>query len=222
MENAQYSDAEIIGKILDGNPALYEILIRRYNPYLYKIGRSYNYDHQDTQDLMQDTFIAAYFALPKFENRSGFKTWISKIMLNQCHHKRRKASFKNEVRAAIDDDASPLFTDPTDTVTSVMNKELQRIIEQALNTIPEMYRMVFALREVSGMNVAETAEILDISESNVKVRLNRAKSMLRNEIEKSYSVEEIFEFNLIYCDAIVENVMSRIASVESKIADSLG
>lgn len=70
--------------------------------------------------------------------------------------------------------------------------------------------MTFSLREITGLNVSETASLLNISEANVKVRLNRAKAMLRNAIEKTYSAGELFEFNLIYCDAIVENVMKKI------------
>ncbi|MGB3075596.1 MAG: sigma factor-like helix-turn-helix DNA-binding protein, partial [Chitinophagales bacterium] len=69
---------------------------------------------------------------------------------------------------------------------------------------------VFAMREINGLNVKETAEALDISETNVKVRLNRAKTMLRKEVEKAYNPEDIFEFNLIYCDAMVSRVMNRI------------
>src|ERR1700733_14030648 len=93
----QYSDIEVIHKILNGEPAMFEILIRRNNPFLYKVGRSYNYNHQDTQDLMQDTFIDAYINLSKFENRSSFKTWLIKIMLNNCFKKKQKFSFKNEI-----------------------------------------------------------------------------------------------------------------------------
>ena len=75
------------------------------------------------------------------------------------------------------------------------------------------YRIVFTLREINGLNVAETADSLNITEANVKVRLSRAKMMLRKEVEKSYSAEEIFEFNLIYCDAMVENVMNKIKKI---------
>ena len=91
-----------------------------------------------------------------------------------------------------------------------MNTELSSVIEKALLRIPEDYRIVFTLREVNGLNVSETSEILEISEANVKVRLSRAKTYLRIEIEKSYNKEEIFEFNLIYCDAMVNRVMKEI------------
>ena len=98
-----------------------------------------------------------------------------------------------------------------------MNRELSSVIENALKHVPLDYRMVFSLREISGLNVVETAEALGISEANVKVRLNRAKTMLRKEIEKSYTAEDIFEFNLVYCDAMTNDVMNKIISLNKGI-----
>jgi RNA polymerase sigma-70 factor (ECF subfamily) len=211
----QYTDIEIIQKILEGEVALFEILIRRNNPFLYKTGRSYNYSHEDTQDLMQDTFIDAYTHLAKFENRASFKTWIIKIMLNNCYRKRQKVAFKNEVPFEPTGKSESMLKNEsnTDTNKTIMNRELSSVIENALQKIPLDYRMVFSLRELNGLNVAETAGALDISEANVKVRLNRAKAMLRKEIEKSYSTEDIFEFNLVYCDIITTNVMNKLKSL---------
>jgi len=214
----QYSDIEIIQKILNGQIPLFEILIRRHNPFLYRVGRSYNYNHEDTEDLMQDTFIDAYCSLSKFENRSSFKTWIIKIMLNNCFRKQQKFSFKNELANEINDECIPIFSDPNQSSTNkqVMNKELNTVIENALQQVAIDYRMVFSLREINGLNVRETAEVLNISESNVKVRLNRAKAMLRKEVEKSYTTADIFEFNLIYCDKIVNNVMNKLKEISNE------
>jgi RNA polymerase sigma factor (sigma-70 family) len=214
----QYSDLEIIQKINDGEVKLYEILIRRYNPFLYKIGRSYRYNHQDTEDLMQDAYVNAFFNLKKFENRSSFKTWFTRIMLNLCFQKKQKLSFKNEI---IGDDiknekSEIMYHHSTNNEKITVNKELGHIIENAIHQIPEDYRIVFTLRELNGLSVAETAEALDISENNVKVRMNRAKGMLQKEIKKMYSADEIFEFNLIYCDAMVEKVMSRINELKKE------
>lgn len=207
----KYSESEIIHRILGGEKALYEIIVRRFNPYLYKVGRSYTYTHNDVQDLMQETFIDAYKNLAQFEGRSGFKTWIIRIMMNNCYRKRRKSSFKNEVMHDVNDTAKPLFSNThNETEKLVQNRELGSIIERALDNIAFDYRIVFSLREVNGLTVSETADLLNISEANVKVRLTRAKSMLRGEIEKTYSVTELFEFNLIYCDAMVEKVMNKI------------
>ena len=101
----------------------------------------------------------------------------------------------------------------TDTNKTVINRELNFVIENSLQQIPLDYRLVFTLREVNGLNVAETADTLNISEANVKVRLNRAKTMLRKEVEKSYSAEDIFEFNLVYCDAMVQRVINKIKEI---------
>ncbi len=205
------TEAAIIERILKGEKSLYELIVRRFNPYLYKIGRTYHYSHEDTQDLMQETFVDAYKSLAHFENRASFKTWIIRIMMNNCYRKREKSSFKNEIMQDANEYSTPLFTSRNnDTEKIIQNRELGHIIEEALVKIPMDYRMVFSLREINGLNVSETAEMLDISESNVKVRLNRAKTMLRTEIENAYSASELFEFNLIYCDAMVENVMEKI------------
>lgn len=111
----------------------------------------------------------------------------------------------------VNDQSKPIYAGKNDDTSHVVaNRELAKIIEDALVKIRFDYRMVFSLREINGLSVAETASLLNISESNVKVRLNRAKSMLRTEIEKSYSLSDLFDFNLIYCDAIVKNVMQKI------------
>lgn len=207
----EFTEVEIIDRILKGDKSLYEVIVRRYNPVLYKIGRSYNYKHEDTQDLMQDTFIDAYKSLGQFERRADFKTWIIRIMLNNCYRRKEKQSFKNEITKDANEDAVPMFTHShSDAHKLMQNRELGHIIEDALSTIPEEYRIVFSLREINGLNVAETASLLNISEANVKVRLNRSKTMLRSKIEKSYSASELFEFNAIYCDAMTAKVMRLI------------
>ena len=207
----KFTDADVISKVLNGEKAMYEIIVRRYNPYLYKIGRSYNYSHDDTQDLMQDTYIDAYKSLDKYEGRSNFKTWISRIMLNNCFRKKEKSSFKKEVMEEFNEHSTPLFAAAENkTATIVHSRELGTIIEQALDNIPLDYNMVFTLREMNQMSVAETSELLQISEANVKVRLNRAKEMLRQHIEKSYTATELYEFNLVYCNAMVDRVMNII------------
>jgi len=216
-ETVQYSEAELIQKIVEGEIKLYEIVIQRFNSYLYKIGRSYNFNHEDTQDLMQDTYIDAFVNLPKFENRSTFKTWIIKIMLNNCFRNRQRWSSKNIVTTEINEKSTMMSSNNQyiDTNKAVINRELNYVIENALLQIPIDYRIAFILREINELNISETADTLNISEANVKVRLNRAKAMLRKEVEKSYSAEDIFEFNLIHCGAMVENVMAKIKKLNS-------
>src|SRR5215831_10410238 len=208
------TENELIGRIKEGEKELYEILIRRNNPYLYKVGMSYGFNHQDVEDLMQDTFVSAFINLGKFEGRSTFKTWLVRIMLNHCYQKVNKSSHKNEklMETNFNEQVVPVFHEQqqADALKVVTNKEVSQIIGQALVQIPVDYRMVFCLRELNGMSTAETAEAIGISETNVKVRLNRAKHLLRQTIEKMYKPEDIFDFNLVYCDKIVNNVMNTI------------
>ena len=213
----QYTDTDVITEILAGNSAMFEILIRRYNPYLYKIGRGYGFNHQDTEDLMQETFISSYINLRQFAERSSFKTWLIKIMLNQCYRKSHKHSYQKEQASALLPDNSTfmfLQDNHSDNGNSVINRELSKVIEACLQKLPNEYRTTFTLRELTGLSIAETAEVMHITPSNVKVRLNRAKAMLRKEIEKTYTPEDIYEFNLIYCDRIVDAVMKKIDDLD--------
>ena len=208
------SEVELIDRIIEGDLALFEVLIRRYNPYLYKVGRSYGYFHQDVEDLMQETFIHAYENLVRINNKKYFKTWLIRIMLNECYRRNHKVSSQKEIvtDTFLFEKSIPMFSGNSndDTERKVSNKELNGIIENAIEHIPMDYRLVFSLRELNGLSVQETAKTLNITETNVKVRFSRAKAMLRKEVEKMYSAEDIFQFNLIYCDKIVEKVMERI------------
>lgn len=213
---ALISEPDVVSRVTQGETELFEILIRKNNPFLYKTGRCYGFNHQDTQDLMQEAFIAAYVNLKKFQQRSSFRTWIVQIMLNLCYKKKHKLSFSNEKPGNIlfTEKTTPMFMSEQtkDVYQHAVNRELIHVIETALINIPVEYRMVFSLRELSGMNTLETAEALAISETNVKVRLNRAKHMLRKRIENMYSPQEIFEFNLVYCDKITHSVMQAIGT----------
>lgn len=210
----QTDEEPLIERILAGDIAVFELLIRRYNPYLYKVGRSYGFNHEDVEDLMQETFIHVYENLQKLENRSVFKTWLVRIMLNECYRKRLKANNRGETAinalnynltiSAMRDNSN------SDTERKVASRELNSVIEHSLKKIPFDYRIVFALREMNGFSVNETSKLLNLTETNVKVRLNRAKAMLRREVEKVMEPAELFPFNLIYCDKIVKGVFERI------------
>lgn len=219
-QSEQPTDIEIIYKVINGDTNAFEDIIKRYDSFLYKIGRGYRYNHEDTQDLMQETYINIYKNLAKFENRSSFKTWITRILLNLCYQKKRKPSFINEeLSLSTNTDRSDGMKAFSHTVEKIAeNKELGKVIEVSVNGIPEAYRMVFILREVNGMSIAETASALSLTESNVKVRLNRAKAMLKNVITKSYNATDIFEFNLIYCNSMILRVMQKIRKIKAESA----
>src|SRR5699024_11127191 len=153
---------------------------------------------EDTEDLMQDTFVDAYKGLSKFEGRSQFKTWIIRLMLNNCYRRSKKSSFKNEFAREINPNSNPMFSQSKDKTTrKLQNSELKHILDDALLELQHPYRMVFSLHEINGLSTKETAELMAISESNVKVRLKRSKEKLKDELEKYYTKTELFEFNLI-------------------------
>lgn len=219
LTEAKIAEKELLQRILSGERNLFQFLIKQTNQILYRTGRSYGYNHEDTQDLMQDAFVEAYLNLSKFEGRSSFNTWIVKIFINKCFQKTLRFKYKFEVPLNITDEKyTPLYNvkNQNDINKDIMNKELNRIIEESMMRLPIEYRLVFLFREINQLSVVETAEALNVTESNVKVRLNRAKVMMRNEIERSYTREEIFEFNLVYCDIMVSRVLSQIELLENK------
>jgi RNA polymerase sigma-70 factor (ECF subfamily) len=213
------SEAEIIGNIVAGESALFEVLIRRYNALLYKLARTYGLSHHDAEDVMQDTHFTAYCQLKSFRAESSYKTWLTKIHLHKCYHKVRSGQTRYE---QVDND---LITEQTismhmapnrqNTEGVVMNKELGKVLEDSLQQLPLIYRNVFVLREIEGFNVAETAELIGITPVNVKVRLNRAKALLQKQLETYYSSADIYDFHLRYCDKIVKGVFDRIAAMTS-------
>ena len=136
-------------------------------------------------------------------------------MLNNCYHKRNKLRASNEyIKTREDHKESIDRTTSNDVEERMRSSELNRIVEQALLNIPLEYRLVFTMRQANGFSTSEVAELLSITENNVKVRLNRAKTKLRKEIEKNYKMDELFEFNLIHCDPMVERVMQRINKIK--------
>lgn len=211
--SSSIEEEEIIQKIVNGEKALFEILIRRYNSGLYKIARCYGFNHQDAEDIMQETHVAAYTNLKNFQHKASYKTWISKILIHKCVYKVSYGYFKNEQPGSdqLSENAKPVFNQTkmaTDKI--VLNRELSKVLEKSLQEIPLTYRTVFILREVEGFSTAETAELINTSPVNVKVRLNRAKALLQKKLESFYSSTDIYDFNAIYCDAMVKNVFDAL------------
>ncbi|MBS1644787.1 MAG: sigma-70 family RNA polymerase sigma factor [Bacteroidetes bacterium] len=207
----------ILAQVIAGHTDRYAELVRRYDKYLYKIGRSYGFAHQDTEDLMQDCFVKAYLHLKDFHHQAAFKTWLVQIMLHECFHKKQRAAKQLEIYTPEQPEATlTTIASKQRTVEEIVNNhELHENIEAAIVQLPEKYRSVFVLRELNDLSVNETAQSLGISATNVKARLNRAKSMLREQLNRTYNPEELFAFNLIYCDALVARVMEAIAQLNS-------
>ena len=200
------SDEETVERILNGEITLYESLMRKYNLRMYRIGMSIINDDMETEDIMQTAYLNAYLQLRNFQNRSGFGTWLTRIVINESLlHKKKK--LKREQLFSNKEEDIPHSETP---LKDLMNKELKAILEKAVSELPEKYRMVFVMREIQEMSTSETMEVLEIGESNVKIRLTRAKEMLRDQLSNYYKPNQLMEFNLIHCDNVVDFVMSRI------------
>lgn len=208
-------DKEVIQRVLAGETNLYAILVRRYNQRLYRVAISIVNDNTEAEDAMQVTYIKAFENLIKFEHKSAFSTWLIRILINECLLRAKK---RNQSLAMNDDMIeNELHRRPLDNaqtpLTSVVNSELKKVLENAICQLPEKYKTVFVMRELENMSVAETQECLNISEVNVKVRLNRAKVMLRNSITSLYKKEDLLDFHLTHCNRMTENVMRQIEKI---------
>jgi RNA polymerase sigma-70 factor (ECF subfamily) len=202
--SAQLSDVFIIEKILLGEKKLFETIMRRYNQRLYRVGMAVLASDAEVEDAMQTAYISAFEHLAQFEKRASFATWLTRIMLNQCYEqKRRRRLFKNNT------DDPQNFINIKTPANILAEKELSGVLERAIDALPEKYRLVFVLREMADMSVRETSEALNIGEPNVKVRLNRAKSMLRTDLSE-YVKDHVYHFHLSRCDRIVTNVMNSL------------
>ncbi len=204
-------DTEIITRIIGGEKNLYAVLMRRYNQRLYRVGMSILNDDAEVEDAMQAAYISAYEHLGKFQFKASFSTWLTRIMINECLQRIKKRKRSVPVQEDMNNEIYQQLTTDTETpMKKLLNSELKTVLQQAILALPEKYRTVFIMREMENMNVAETQECLDISEVNVKVRLNRAKALLRNSLHDYYKKEEILHFHLSRCDKIVERVMQKI------------
>ncbi|HYD20087.1 MAG TPA: RNA polymerase sigma factor [Flavipsychrobacter sp.] len=201
------SDSRLIKEILEGQKRSFEPIIRKYNQRLYRIGMSILRNETEVEDAMQTAYIKAYENLAQFEQRAAFGTWLTKIMLNQCYEQKRK---NRSLPVTIEETNNAIQMKTPANILA--NKELSGILEAAIAELPEKYRLVFIMREIEDLSVKETSEALNIEESNVKVRLNRAKGMLRNNLG-GYVKDNVYSFHLYRCDKIVEYVMGRIGTV---------
>jgi RNA polymerase sigma factor (sigma-70 family) len=207
------NDDEIIARILNGEKDLYSIIVRRYNQRLYRIGISMINDDAEVEDAMQVAYINAYENLVKFAFRSAFPTWLTRIFINECLLRLRKRKKSISMYDENMENVMRQDKEPQTPVTATVNSELRSILNDAIRQLPETYRTVFVMREIEKMNIAETKECLNISEVNVKVRLNRAKAMLRDILSAQYSKDDILHFHLNRCDHMVDTVMKSIRDI---------
>lgn len=207
------TDEEIVSEVKNGNPEYFGEIVKRYNQRLYRIAVSYGVFDDDAEEVLQLAYISAYEKISQFRGDAKFSTWLIKILINECLMLKRK---KHKSVNVSEDLVTNSPGDHLNPERHYMEKERKEILEKAIQRLPEKYKAVYMLKEVEGMSIEETSSALAISKVNVKVRLHRAKSMLRNFIKESINVSNLFTFGNERCDKVTDSVMNYIRSMEAQ------
>jgi RNA polymerase sigma-70 factor, ECF subfamily len=213
------SDEDIVRQVLDGQTALFELLMRRYNERLYRATRAITRDERETEDVMQQAYVNAYANLRQFKGTAQFATWLTRIAINEAlarvRLRRRYEPFEENELTVEDLVLSRLAPDPE---RQAFAGELRILLECAIDTLSDGAREVFMLRDVEGLTTADTAAVLGVSEDVVKTRLSRARTALRRSLlEHAGAVApDAFRFLRPRCDRVVTHVLARVADTTSQ------
>jgi RNA polymerase sigma-70 factor (ECF subfamily) len=221
LDSREQSDAETIQQVLDGNTAMFELLMRRYNERVYRAARSIVRDEQEAEDVMQQAYVNAFTHLRQFNGSAQFSTWLTSIAINEALARvRRRDRYE-----AFDDDLSNvepfMRSNPApDPERQAFAGELRGLLEWAIDALPDGMREVFVLREVEGLSTSEVAECLGVSADVVKTRLSRGRAILRRLLmERSgATAPEAFRFYRPRCDRVVAQVLARIGGQHPSVA----
>lgn len=207
ISQSPLTDEDIARKVVSGETALYEVLMRRHNERLYRTVRGILKDEGEAEDAMQQTYIDAWRSLASFEGRSAFSTWLTRIAIREAWRRRERAARRGEDELA-ERWAAVLESPGPGPEEDAMAIEGRAILEREIDSLPEAYRVVVMLREVEGLSTAETAEVLDLRQDAVKTRLSRARAMLRSRLgqDRAADLAGSFSFQQPRCDRIVAAV----------------
>jgi RNA polymerase sigma-70 factor (ECF subfamily) len=213
LDGDEQSDTEIIQRVLDGNTATFELLVRRYNGRLYRAARAIVRDEQEAQDVMQQAYVNAFTHLRQFNGAAKFSTWLTKIAINEALARVRRRG-RDEAFHDHHSNVQPFMASSPahNPERQAFAGELRALLESAIDTLPGGMREVFVLRDVEGLSTLEAAESLDVSEDVVKTRLSRARAALRRALmaRTGATAPEAFRFYRPRCDRVVQNVLARI------------
>jgi RNA polymerase sigma-70 factor (ECF subfamily) len=216
LAGSAMTDEEVVARVRSGETALFEVIMRRYNQRIYRTVRSILGDNAEAEDVTQEAYVRAYTHLDQFDGRAKFSTWLTKIAVHEALARLRKRQRLVEIDApsGSTEEGMTLESKSPSPEQEVLTQTLKVVLESAIDKLPQAYRSVFMLRDVEQMDTAETAECLDISEGAVKVRLHRARALLRKEIygQTGAATAAAFHFDGARCDRIVSAVFERIRS----------
>ena len=198
------SDESIVHRVLSGERELYEVLVRRHNQRLYRAARAILRNDSECEDVMQEAYVQAFAHLSQFRAEARFSTWLTRIAVHEALARRRR----NQRQQPETEEAVVSITPEQE----AGSRELVKLLERAIDALPDNFREVLMLRTVEDMSVADTAAVLDVPEDTVKTRLFRARNQLREAIADTALAKsaEAYEFLAPRCNRVVAAVMERI------------
>lgn len=214
------TDAEVAARVLAGETALFELIMRRYNRRLFRIARSVLGNDAEAEDAVQEAYVSAYFKLGQFRGPEGFATWLYRIATNaalmRVRSRARTAPATDTPQGhpgretSLDNERFP----NADPAAALHDLQMSKLLERAIDALPDTYRAAFVMREVEQMSVADTAACLGIEAATVKTRVHRARTLLQRKLsrELASALAGTYAFDGPRCDSIVERVFERIAA----------
>jgi RNA polymerase sigma-70 factor, ECF subfamily len=215
---AAAGDTELVRRALGRDQAAVRAIVTANNRRLYRLARGILRNDSEAEDVVQETYVRAFTHLEDFRGEASLATWLSRIAMNEALGRLRRrrpgvewSSLPEGTLEAqiIQFPLSPAADDPE---KSMAQREIQHVVEHAIDELPEAFRLVFITRVIEGMNVEETAELLGLKPETVKTRLHRARAMLRDNVENKIGpvVMEAFPFAGRRCERLTEAVLKRL------------
>ena len=212
-------DAALASRAARGDHDAFARIMRRYNQRLYRLAVSVMGDASEAEDVLQESYVRAFYAFATYTGAGSLGAWLGRIVRNEAIDRVRSRDSRRS-HVAIEADLGDPGEQPVDQETNVIldpqalaaNAELRRLLERAIQRLPEQFRTTFVLREVEGLSVEETAEYLSIPPATVKTRDHRARKLLRSYLSENIdaTIPQTFPFLGARCDRIVDKVLARL------------
>lgn len=190
----------VIRRVCDGDTDAFEALVTAYQKQVYNLALRTVGNEEDAADMTQEAFLRAYRSLGSFRGDSKFSVWLYRLTTNICIDFLRSRGRRPTVSlTAADEDEEPqeldVADDRFDPVQSLERAELRRAVQRGLASLPEDYRRILMLRELSGLSYAEIGQVLRLEEGTVKSRLFRARKKLCDFLRKDGNLPDSFPSN---------------------------
>jgi RNA polymerase sigma-70 factor (ECF subfamily) len=217
--SAAVDESALVARARNGDGDAFRTIMRSCNQRLFRIARSILRDDGEAEDAVQETYLRAFQKLGEFRGDSSILTWLTRIALNEARGRlrRRHPTVELDAMDAAQQETGrilmfPSSHGPTDPERDASRAEARRLLERAVDDLPEPFRVVFILREVDERSIEETAALLEIRPETVKTRLHRARRLLRRALDEKLAsaVTEAFPFLGLRCERITERVLARL------------